>query len=69
MEKAYVSFETAALVFLDLARIDRLDHSESKMSGEERWQTLDRVGKLYFVVYTEAEDKKGEAGVRRVCKV
>jgi uncharacterized DUF497 family protein len=60
-KKHYVSFETATLVFLDPARIERLDDSESNISGEERWQTLGKVGKLYFVVYTETKDKKGEA--------
>lgn len=56
-----MSFKTATLVFLDPARIERLDDSKSNISGEERWQTLGKVGKLYFVVYTEMKDKKGEA--------
>jgi uncharacterized DUF497 family protein len=60
-KKHYVSFKTATLVFLDPARIERLDDSKSNISGEERWQTLGKVGKLYFVVYTEMKDKKGEA--------
>jgi uncharacterized DUF497 family protein len=51
--KHKVSFETAALVFLDPLRIERRDDSEHNTSGEERRQTLGRVGKLYFVAYTE----------------
>ena len=60
LKKHHVSFETAALVFLDPLRLERLDDSSSNKSSEERWQTLGRVGKLFFVVYTEATDEKGK---------
>jgi uncharacterized DUF497 family protein len=48
-----VSFETAALVFVDPLRIERFDDSEGNVSGEERWQTLGMVDRVLFVVYTE----------------
>ena len=52
-----VSFEAAALVFVDPMRIERRDDSEGNTSGEERWQTLGMVDKVLFVVYTERGDK------------
>jgi len=52
-----IRFETAALVFSDPLRIERLDDSESNTTGEERWQTLGMVDKILFVVYTECEGK------------
>jgi uncharacterized DUF497 family protein len=58
--KHKVSFETAALAFLDPMRIERRDDSEHNTSGEERWQTLGMVGKVYFVVYTERKAANGE---------
>jgi len=61
LKKHHVSFETAALVFLDPFRLERPDDSVSNKTREERWQTLGRVGKLYFVVYTETTDEEGEA--------
>ena len=61
LKKHRVSFEIAALVFLDPLRLERLDDSVSNKSKEERWQTLGRVGKLFFVVYTEVTDEEGEA--------
>jgi uncharacterized DUF497 family protein len=53
LKKHRVSLDTAALVFLDPSRIERRDDSENNRSGEERWQTLGAVGKVFFVVYTE----------------
>jgi uncharacterized DUF497 family protein len=53
LKKHHVSFDTAALVFLDPSRIERRDDSENNTSGEDRWQTLGVVGKVFFVVYTE----------------
>ena len=44
---------TAALVFADPMRIERIDDSSSNTSGEERWQTLGKVCGVLFVVYTE----------------
>ena len=61
LKKHHVGFETAALVFLDPLRLERLDDSVSNKSKEERWQTLGKVGKLFFVVYTETTDKESEA--------
>jgi uncharacterized DUF497 family protein len=52
-----VSFEDAALVFTDPMRIERRDDSEGNISGEERWQTLGKVDKVLFVVYTERGEK------------
>jgi uncharacterized DUF497 family protein len=48
-----LGFELAQLVFADPERIERLDQSENNTSGEERWQTLGKVGEVLFVVYTE----------------
>jgi uncharacterized DUF497 family protein len=53
-----LSFETAQYVFSDPERIERLDRSENNISGEERWQTLGKVGPVFFVVYTERGEKK-----------
>jgi uncharacterized DUF497 family protein len=53
--KHKISFEVAQYVFTDPERIWRLDRSESNTSGENRWQTIGRVGKLFFVVYAEHE--------------
>jgi uncharacterized DUF497 family protein len=63
LKKHHVSFDTAALVFLDPSRIERRDDSEHNTSGEERWQTLGSVGKVFFVVYTERENRN-EAEIR-----
>jgi uncharacterized DUF497 family protein len=52
-----VLFDDAALVFTDPMRLERLDDSEGSMDGEERRQTLGKVGKVLFVVYTERGDK------------
>jgi len=48
-----VDFEDAQYIFTDPERIERLDRSENNTSGEERWQTIGKVGSVYFVVYTE----------------
>jgi uncharacterized DUF497 family protein len=58
LAKHHVSFETAQYVFSDPKRIERFDMSEKNTSGEERWQTLGKVGKVLFVVYTERGDTK-----------
>jgi uncharacterized DUF497 family protein len=50
-----LGFETAQYVFADSERIWRFDRSENNTSGEERWQTIGKVGKLIFVVYTGKE--------------
>ena len=48
-----LGFEDAQYVFTDPERLERFDQSESNISGEERWQTLGKVGSVLFVVYTE----------------
>ena len=55
-QKHKISFEVAQYVFSDPLRIWRLDRSEKNMSGEERWQTIGKGGKIFFVVYTEQEE-------------
>jgi uncharacterized DUF497 family protein len=50
-----LGFETAQYVFADPERIWRFDRSERNDSGEERWQTIGKAGKLLFVVYMEQE--------------
>jgi uncharacterized DUF497 family protein len=55
--KHKIRLATAALVFADPMRIERLDDSEGNMSEEERLQTLGRVGRVLFVVYTERGKK------------
>ena len=53
-----LSFETAQYVFADPERLERLDMSKGNISGEERWQTLGKVGAVLFVVYTERGENK-----------
>jgi len=54
-----LSFEVAQYVFTDPERIERFDRSESNISEEERWQTVGKVGSVFFVVYTErGKDKR-----------
>jgi len=48
-----ISFETAQYVFSDPDRLERSDHSSGNFGGEFRWQTIGKVGKVLFVVYTE----------------
>ena len=50
-----ISFETAQYVFADPNRLERIDRSESNVSGEERWQTIGKAEGIVFVVYTERE--------------
>lgn len=51
-KKHGIRFSTAALVFNDPMRLEHLDDSAGN-DDEERWQTLGKVGKVLFVVYTE----------------
>jgi uncharacterized DUF497 family protein len=53
-----LGFELAQYVFADAERLERLDESEHNTSGEERWQTLGKFGKVMFVVYTERGERK-----------
>jgi uncharacterized DUF497 family protein len=48
-----VSIEDAQFIFTDPERIERIDQSVSNISKEERWQTIGKVGSVYFVVYAE----------------
>ena len=48
-----VGFEDAQYIFADPERIERFDRSENNTTNEERWQTIGKVGSVYFVVYTE----------------
>jgi uncharacterized DUF497 family protein len=54
--KHKIGFEDAQYVFSDPLRIWRLDRSEGNTSGETRWQTIGKVGKILFVVFTEQEE-------------
>ena len=56
-QKHKIGFEDAQYVFFDPLRIMRFDRSENNTSGEERWQTIGKVGKILFVVYTEQEKR------------
>jgi len=58
IQKHGVSFETAQYVFSDPELLWRLDRSETNISGEERWQSLGKVGKVLFVVYEEHGENK-----------
>ena len=56
-KKHGIDFYTAALVFSDPLRIECVDDSVGN-TNEERWQTLGKVGKVIFVVYTERGKRK-----------
>ena len=62
--KHKVSFEVAQYVFSDPLRIWRLDRSKNNTSEETRWQTIGKVGKIFFVVYTENEE--GLSNTKRI---
>jgi uncharacterized DUF497 family protein len=53
-----LSFEVSQYVFLGPERIERLDLSEHNAFGEDRYQTLGKVGPVFFVVYTECGKNK-----------
>jgi len=53
-----LGFEVAQYVFIDPERLERFDRSEGNTAGEERYQTLGRVGPVFFVVYTERGENK-----------
>jgi uncharacterized DUF497 family protein len=56
IEAHKIHFETAKFAWQDPLRLFREDDSESNISGEDRYQTLGKVGKILFVVYTERGD-------------
>ena len=53
-----LGFEVAQYVFADPERLERLDRSEGNTASEERYQTLGKVGSVFFVVYTERGENK-----------
>ncbi|GHV47453.1 hypothetical protein AGMMS49546_37070 [Spirochaetia bacterium] len=53
-----LGFELAQYVFADPERLERIDRSEGNTSGEERWQTIGKFGKVMFTVYTERGEHK-----------
>jgi uncharacterized DUF497 family protein len=63
-QKHKIGFEVAQYVFSDPMRIWRPDRSEHNTSGEERWQTIGKVGKTFFVVYTKEEE--GDVTITRL---
>jgi len=63
-QKHKIDFEVAQYVFSDPLRIWRFDKSKHNTSGETRWQTIGKVGKLFFVVFTEQEE--GEVKLTRI---
>ncbi|GBU28205.1 hypothetical protein R84B8_01763 [Treponema sp. R8-4-B8] len=63
-QKHKIGFEVAQYVFSDQLRIWRFDRSENNTSGEERWQTIGKVGRTFFVVYTEQEE--GDVNITRI---
>jgi uncharacterized protein len=63
-QKHKIGFEVAQYVFSDPLRIWRFDRSENNTSNEERWQTIGKVGKTFFVVYTEQEE--GDMNITRI---
>ena len=63
-----VGFEDAQYIFTDPERIERFDRSENNASQEERWQTIGKVGSVYFVVYTERGTDKRIISARPALK-
>jgi len=51
LKKHGVRFETAALVFNDVNRIELFDYAHS--AYEDRYNTIGQVDEILFVVYTE----------------
>ena len=66
--KHKVGFDVAQYVFADQNRIERCDNSAGNNTGEERWQTIGKVGKLFFVVYTERGDETRIISARAAVK-
>ena len=62
--KHKIGFEVAQYVFADPLRIWRLDRSDNNLSGETRWQTIGKVGEIFFLVYSEQED--GNSNITRI---
>ncbi|MDE6518806.1 MAG: BrnT family toxin [Acetatifactor sp.] len=54
LEKHGIDFDTAILVFNDLQRIEIYDVEHS--TEEDRYNTIEMVNDILFVVYTERKD-------------
>ena len=68
MQDHKLSFEVAQYVFADAERLERFDRSESNTLQEERWQTIGKVGSVFFVVYTERGNDKRIITARKANK-
>ena len=64
--KHKVSFETAANVFFDENRVEKLDDEHS--DDEDRWQVIGMVNEILFVIYTERDEKTRIISARRADK-
>jgi uncharacterized DUF497 family protein len=53
---------------MDPERIERIDLSLENISGEERWQTVGKVGDVLLVVYTERGTNKRLITARKANK-
>ena len=65
-QKHGITFETAALVFADDNRIEKLDNEHS--DDEERWQVIGKVEDILFVIYTDREDRTRIISARKADK-
>ena len=70
LRKHGVSFDTAALVFLDPLHLSRQDRT---IDGEERWQTIGKVDGILlilaaYVVVDEKEEELRLTSARRVTR-
>ena len=54
IQKHGISFKLAAMVFKDYNRVEKYDAEHS--IDEDRYNTIGKVGKLLFVVYTERKN-------------
>jgi uncharacterized DUF497 family protein len=64
-----ISFETAQYIFSDPKRLERLDQSAGNTRGEERWQTIGKIGKVLFVVYSERGSNRRLISARLANKI
>lgn len=64
--KHKVSFETAANVFFDENRIEKLDTEHS--DEEDRWKVLGKVDDVLLVIYTDREDRTRIISARKADK-
>jgi uncharacterized DUF497 family protein len=64
----HIDFADARYIFSDPERLERPDRSKGNTSGEERLQTLGRVGKILFAAYTERGENKRLISARLATK-